>query len=224
MKLKTYFATILLLSISTSSVLASHQADGDGVAAIKTETGYLIVWNQPEIHFSLGVNGKDVRPMTRPGTGSVAFNVDGVVFQVQTVAISEFLKNAKKQKLSDQAILIAHRDWESQYLEQTVGTKLNVTTAPQQLSNGNQALIWKYDKPKTKGSEQMYLTMVSGTKCRNTERGRIGKDYCERGSAIVAEYNLDLESKLAPNRCDEAARVDSLKRFSKTGIGPTVGG
>jgi hypothetical protein len=158
-----YVVTPLLLLISTLNVLASRQADGDGVAAIKTETGYLIVWNQPEIHFSLGVNGKDVRPMTRPGTGSVAFNVDGVVFQVQTVAISEFLKNAKKQKLSDQAILIAHRDWESQYLEQTVGTKLNVTTAPQQLSNGSQALIWKYDKPKTKGSEQMYLTMVSGT-------------------------------------------------------------
>jgi hypothetical protein len=162
MKLKTYFATILLLSISTSSVLASHQADGDGVAAIKTETGYLIVWNQPEIHFSLEVKGKDVRPMNRPASGSVAFNVDGVVFQVQTVAISEFLKNAKKQKLTDQAILIAHRDWESQYLEQTVGTKLNVTTASQQLSNGSHALIWKYDKPKTKGSEQMYLTTVSG--------------------------------------------------------------
>jgi hypothetical protein len=162
MKLKTYFATILLLSISTSSVLASHQADGDGVAAIKTETGYLIVWNQPEIHFSLEVKGKDVRPMNRPASGSVAFNVDGVVFQVQTVAISEFLKNARKQKLTDQAILIAHRDWESQYLEQTVGTKLNVTTASQQLSNGSHALIWKYDKPKTKGSEQMYLTTVSG--------------------------------------------------------------
>ena len=84
------------------------------------------------------------------------------MFQLQTVAISEFLKNVKKQKLSDQAILIAHRDWETQYLEQTAGTKLNVTTAPQQLGNGSQALIWKYDRPKTRGSEQMYLTVVSG--------------------------------------------------------------
>lgn len=157
-----YVVTPLLLLISTLSVLASRQADGDGVAAIKTETGYLIVWNQPDIHFTLGLKGKDVRPMNRPAAGSVAFNVDGVVFQVQTVAISEFLKNAKKQKLSEQAILIAHRDWESQYLEQTVGEKLNVTTSPRQLSNGSQALLWKSDKPRTKGSEQTYLTTVSG--------------------------------------------------------------
>ena len=161
MKLRTYFATILVLLILTSSVLAGRQANGDGIAAVKTEDGFLIVWNQPDIHFTLGLKGKEVRPMNRPGTGSVAFNVDGVVFEIQTVPINEFLKNARKQKLSDQSILIAHRDWESQYLEQAVGTKLNVTTVPQQLSNGSEALLWKYDKPKTKGSEQMYLTVVS---------------------------------------------------------------
>ena len=162
MNLRKCVTTILLLLISTWSVPANPQADGNGVAAIKTGDGYLVVWNRPDLHFTLGLNGKDVRPMTGPGTGSVAFNVDGVVFQIQSVAISEFAKNARKQKLSDQAILIAHRDWESQYLEQTAATKLNVTTAPQQLSNGSQALLWKYDKPKTRGSEQMYLTTVSG--------------------------------------------------------------
>ena len=160
LKLRKYVATTLLLLISSWSVLAGRQADD--IAAIKTDTGFLIVWNRPEIHFTLGLNGKDVRPMARPGTGSVAFNIDGVVFQVQTVVASEFLKNARKQKLSDQAILMAHRDWETQYIEQTAGTKLNVTTAPQQLSDGSQALIWKYDRPKTRGSEQMYLTVVSG--------------------------------------------------------------
>ena len=158
-----YIVTALLTFISTASVSAITQTDGNGTAAIKTNDGFVIVWNQADIHFTLALKGKDVRPMGSPGTGSVAFNVDGVVFQLQTVAISEFLKNVKKQKLSDQAILIAHLDWETQYLEQTAGTKLNVTTAPQQLSSGSQALIWKYDRPKTRGSEQMYLTMVSGS-------------------------------------------------------------
>lgn len=160
-KYEKYVATILLL-ISTSSVFARRQADGNGLAAIKTKDGFLVVWNQPGIHFTLRVKGKDVRPMSRTGTGSVAFNVDSVVFQIQTVATGEFLKNARKQKLSDQSILIAHRDWETHALEQTAGTKLNVTSAEQQLSNGTHALIWKYGKPKTKGSEQMYLTLVSG--------------------------------------------------------------
>ena len=162
MKLEKFFAASLLLLISTWSVFASRQPDGNGIAAIKTNDGFLVVWNQPDIHFTLGVRGKDVRLMNRPETGSIPFNVDGVVFQIQTVATSKFVKNARKQKLSDQSILFAHRDWESQYLEQTVGEKLNLPSTPQKLSNGSQALIWKYDKPKTRGSEQMYLTIVSG--------------------------------------------------------------
>ena len=158
-----FIVNALLLLISTGSVSANTQADGNGIAAIKTNDGFVIVWNEPDIHLTLALKGKDVRPMGSPGTGSVAFNVDGVVFQLQTVAISEFLKNAKKQKLNDHEVLMAHRDWETQYLEQTAGTKLNVTSTPQQLSNGSQGLLWKYDKPKTRGSEQMYLTMVSGS-------------------------------------------------------------
>jgi hypothetical protein len=162
MKPGDYVARILLLLVFTSSVPASPQAGRTGIAAIRTDDGYLVVWNQPDIHFMVGLKGKDVRPMGSPGTGSVAFNVDSVVFQIQSVAISEFAKNARKQKLNDAAILIAHRDWETQYLEQRAGTKLNITTVPQQLRNGSQALLWKYDKPPTRGSEQMYLTTVTG--------------------------------------------------------------
>jgi len=162
MKPGDYVARILLLLVFTSSVPASPQAGGTGIAAIRTDDGYLVVWNQPDIHFMVGLKGKDVRPMGSPGTGSVAFNVDSVVFQIQSVAISEFAKNARKQKPNEAAILIAHRDWETQYLEQTAGTKLNITTVPQQLRNGSQALLWKYDKPPTRGSEQMYLTTVTG--------------------------------------------------------------
>ena len=162
MKLEKYFATSLLLLISTWSVFAARQANGDSIAVIKTNDGFCVVWNQPDIHFSFGVKGKDVRLMDRPETGSIPFNVDGVVFQIQTVATSKFVKNARKQNLSDGSILLAHRDWELQYLEQTAGGKLNVTSTPQKLNNGSQALIWKYDKPKKRGSEQMYLTVVSG--------------------------------------------------------------
>jgi hypothetical protein len=68
-----------------------------------------------------------------------------------------------KQKLTDLAILEAHRDWESRYQEQDLGAKINVASAPQQLSGGGEALIWKFDMPKAKkGVEQVYLTTVSG--------------------------------------------------------------
>jgi hypothetical protein len=128
MNLSKYVATILFLLISTWSAHAHLQADG--VADIKTDDGYLLVWNEPGIYFTLKLKGKEVRPMTRTETGSVAFIVDGVVLQAQSLAISEFIKNTDKQKHRDQAILLAHRDWESQYLEQSLGGKLKLTSAP----------------------------------------------------------------------------------------------
>ncbi len=59
--------------------------------------------------------------------------------------------------------LLAHRDWEAQYLEQTLGAKLSLTSAAQTLSNGSTALLWKFSMPKRKNpGEQIYLTTVSG--------------------------------------------------------------
>ncbi len=158
--LKKFVVTLLLLFGSTASAFASLQAVGQ--AAVKTNDGYVVVWNQPDIHFTLNVKGKQVRPLNATGTGSIAFAVDGVVLQVQSVAVSEFLKNAKKQKLSDQAILMAHQNWEVQYLKQTLGTEINVTTLPPQPASGvGETLLWKFAMPKNK-AQQIYLTVVSG--------------------------------------------------------------
>jgi hypothetical protein len=158
-KFRKFITTLLLLLVSTWSVFANRQMDS-GIAAIKTDAGYLVVWNQPDIHFTLGLKGKNIRPMSSTGTGSVAFAVDGVVFQVQAVSINEFIRNAKKQKLSDQAILLAHQNWEVQYLKQALGAPLTVTTLPQ--TSSNERLLWKFAMPTSKTQEQFFLTTVSG--------------------------------------------------------------
>jgi hypothetical protein len=138
-----------------------------GVAAIKTADGFLLVWNKPDVHFTLAIKGKDVRPLN--STERVFFNVDGIVVQVQSVAISEFMKDATKQKPDDRSVLMAHRDWESQFLQSSLlGKKINVQTVPQKLDDGKEALLWKFDMPEmpegvhTTAKEQVYLTMVSG--------------------------------------------------------------
>jgi hypothetical protein len=210
MKLSCCVALLLLQLLSTWSVPASPQADASGISAIKTEDGYLVVWNQPDIHFTLRLKGKDVRPMNSPG-GSAAFNMSGVVFQIQSVAVSEFARNAKKQILTDQAILIAHRDWESQYLEHTVGTKLNVTTLPQQLSSGSPALLWKFDMPKTKGTEQMYLTTVSGNNVVILNAFVAEKTSESAVQKLLLDTISTFTPSSQPDRRPEAARVYPLK-------------
>ena len=89
----------------------------------------MIVWNRPDLHFTIELKGKKVEPDDSAPSGTVAFTIDGVVLQVQSTAINEFARSARKQKLTDQAILEAHRDWESRYQEQNLGAKINVASA-----------------------------------------------------------------------------------------------
>src|SRR5882724_6688853 len=51
------------------------------INTIKTGDGYLLVWNRPDLHFTLLIKGKDIKPLNDPE--HVFFNVDGMVFQVQ---------------------------------------------------------------------------------------------------------------------------------------------
>jgi hypothetical protein len=165
MDVRRCLVVILFSTVFSFECYATQQENG--INAIKTADGFVLVWNQPDIHFTLGVKGKDVRPLN--STEHVFFNVDGVVFQVQSVAISEFVKDAQKKKLNDMSILLAHRDWEWQFIESTLlGKKLNVQTVPQKLSNAGEGLLWKFEMPampkvaNSSAKEQIYLTVVSG--------------------------------------------------------------
>lgn len=165
MKARGYVGAICLLLSSLLVVGATQQEEG--INAVKTADGFVLVWNQPDIHFTLAVKGKNVRPMN--STEHVFFDVDGVVFQVQTVAVREFMKGAREKNPDDMTILTAHRDWESQFIaDSLLGKKLNVQTVPQKLGNGGDALLWKFDMPKmpegvqSSAREHLYLTVVSG--------------------------------------------------------------
>lgn len=157
-------AALLFLLLIPVFVRAGQEED---VVAIKTADGFLLVWNTPGIHFTLPVRGKDVRAVN--SSEHVFFNVDGVMFQVQTVAISNFMKAGAADRPDAKAILLAHRDWESDFIQTNLlGTKVNVQTSPQKLKNGSAALLWKFDSPKvvqgeeSKVKQQMYLTTVMG--------------------------------------------------------------
>jgi hypothetical protein len=158
--------TVTLFLLPAMLSVSARQQE-DGINAIKTADGFVLVWNQSDIHFTLAVKGKDVRPLN--STEHVFFNVDGVAFQVQAVAISEFMKGSRKKKPDNRSILEAHRDWESQFIESSLlGKKLSVQTALHKLSDGSDALLWKFDMPEmpqgmnSSAKEQIYLTVVSG--------------------------------------------------------------
>ena len=164
----------LLLVVSTSAPTAAQSAiyptlsltspqDDSPIKAIKTVDGYLLVWNRPDLHFTVLIKGKDIKPLN--DTEHVFFNVDGMVFQIQLASVGEFAPDAKERKLDDKAILAAHRDWESKFLEGLLGSKLKLQSFNAKLSTGGEASLWQFDMPEGMNADakkQLYLTVVSG--------------------------------------------------------------
>ncbi|HSS22212.1 MAG TPA: hypothetical protein VLL54_19230 [Pyrinomonadaceae bacterium] len=148
-------------SISEPGATQQQQQE-EGWAALKTDDGILFIWNVKDVHFSLAIKGKEIKPLGDPD--HIFFSVDGVVVQVQMAAISEFAKDAKERKLDDKAILAAHRDWESKFLEDLLKAKLTVRNFNVRLTNGADASLWQFDMPAATNSEtskQVYLTTVN---------------------------------------------------------------
>ena len=143
-------------------VLAVSPQQEEGWTTIKTDDGIVFVWNVRGLYFTLSVKGKEIKPIADPD--HIFFSVDGKVLQIQTAAISNFAADATEKKLEDKAILAAHRDWESKYIEDLIHTKLAVRTFNTRLSNGSDALMWQFDMPEGMNSEaqrQLYLTLVA---------------------------------------------------------------
>ncbi len=128
--------------------------------AIKTICGYLLVWNEPGNYYTLKIEGTDVR---QTSDEQIQFNVDGMFLQVVTPAIKSFLKD--REKHDAKAILSAHRDWEVKFLEGEYKEKLKIESFPQTFANGDEALLWQIEIPKSAKSnvkKQTYLTLVKG--------------------------------------------------------------
>ena len=145
-----------------SSVIYGSLDQEEGWAAIKTDEGILFVWNVRELHFTLALKGKEIKPLNDPN--HIFFSVDGMVVQIQVASIAEFAADAKKKKLDDRAILAAHRDWETKFIEGLLGKTLRAQVFSARLSSGSDASLWQFDMPEGMNAEakkQVYLTVVS---------------------------------------------------------------
>ena len=161
LKKNTLLATFaVLLVLNLNPVVAKGQEEGP--VAIKTSDGYLFVWNGPDLHFSISIKGKEIQPVN--DTEHIFFNVDGKVFQIQSLPVTNFLPDQERKGLDDKGILAAHRDWESKFVEGLLSKKLTVQSSSEKLGTGSDILIWEFDMPPgldADAKKQLYLTLVT---------------------------------------------------------------
>src|SRR5436190_10339998 len=153
------FLIAIVFGVATVGLAQENQSVG-----LKTADGVLFVWNRPGLHFTLSIKGKDIVPANDPD--HIFFTVDGVILQIQSLPISNFAPDAKRDKLDDKSILAAHRDWESKFLEtELLKSKLTVKSSNEKLNN-SEVLVWQFDLPAAfrnpDASGQVYVTMVAG--------------------------------------------------------------
>jgi len=163
MKSKVTVALILLFSLISPCGGQERPGAAAQRLAIKTADGALFVWNQLSNNFTLAIKGKDVRPNN--STEDVFFKADGIILQIQSPAISGFINDKPGTKLTEQTILQAHRDWESEYAGSILKTKLKVQSSAERLKNGREALYWRFDLPEGFSrveKSRVFLTTVSG--------------------------------------------------------------
>src|SRR5258708_7009814 len=140
------------------AILRAQDENVRGAIAIRS--GLLIIWNEPGNNFTVEIKGKTVE---RVPNKNLAFMIDGKFLQIVTALDKDFLTDTQKQqKLDERTTLLAHRDWELKYLEQTVGEKLTVDSEEISIPNSKPALIWTFPVPpkdRDKVKKQVFLSV-----------------------------------------------------------------
>lgn len=145
------------ISLLLFAFLIPTLATEEGVSAIKTASGVMVVWDTPDIRFTVEIPGKTIKPLEHPQHFFI--KVDGVPIQVQTVSIPDIY--SKQVEVSLKGLMLAHRDWEKSHLEKSLGAKLQLESGLVTLTDGSEGLVWSYAMPKGMDAEvarQIYLT------------------------------------------------------------------
>ncbi len=118
--------------------------EGD-VAAMYVNGGMAIFWNRSKPYFKIMVEGRTFEGLT--GSSHVAFMADGAFLQLVCADADEFCPDHASQ--SPERVLLAHRDWEFRYLEETMGVSCTLRSWAGTLADGTPMLYWDITSEKT---------------------------------------------------------------------------
>jgi hypothetical protein len=195
---------------------AASPIQEDSWTALKTDDGILFIWNRPGLSFTLSVKGKDIRPLE--GGENILFLVDGLVLQIQSLPIRNFVPEARPNKIDNKAILIAHRDWERKFIEtELLHKKISVESESEKLSDGSDILIWQYDLPEgyrnPDAQKQVYATVVARDYLilLNSVVGATGSDAVTRRFLLEQLGTL----KTSPDPIDVKKVQEAIRKTGK---------
>lgn len=119
--------------------------EGD-VVAMYVQDGMAIFWNRSRPYFRIMVEGRTF--VGYGGSSHLAFTADGAFLQLVCAEANEFCPD--HADLGPERVLMAHRDWEFRYLEETIGVPCRLRSWSGTLADGTPILYWDITPEKTR--------------------------------------------------------------------------
>ncbi len=152
--------TLLILHLLIPTILLS-QGSNNQVVPIGTAKGVLMAYNFPASHFTIRIEGENVKPAQQ----RYVFFVDNRVIQLVAADMKGISGLADCKNRADS--LMAHTKFELAYLENVLSKKLSLAGHEIISKDSNTFLFWHFNLPAEMNSQlecQLYLTTVVGDK------------------------------------------------------------
>ena len=162
MKLPIVFLLCLALAVPVSAASMGRQTPDAAVLVLKSQQGFVLLYNQGKLHFTMEFVGREWVPVD---SEQMFFKVDGRVLQLQVAKLTDFLPGSEKTKFKDTEILEKHRAWEQEFLGGLLKAKLNVTSGKVTTKGDREGLLWHFPIPdgmNQQVNQQVFLTSVVG--------------------------------------------------------------
>ena len=186
---------IALFALFLPSILFSQSLDQE-IVPIGTGKGVLMAYNFPHSHFTIRIEGDNVRPANRP----YVFLVDNRALALTTVDLRDVnFSNCRDESDS----LRAHEKYELNYLEGLTSKKLAVGGQKIKNNRSQTFLFWHYSMPPEMNVQlehQFYITTIIGSKLLmlNTGGTKIEKvsdleNWLEKFAFTLITYNNTID-------------------------------
>jgi hypothetical protein len=148
--------TLPILILLLPTILYS-QGSNQEVIPIGTGKGVLMAYNFPNSHFTIRIEGENVRPAQRP----YVFFVDNRALQLVTVDLKDIRDFSNCKNKADS--LGAHQKYELSYLEGVLSKQLNLEDQEILARDSKTFMFWHFNLPPEMNSQlerQLQITTI----------------------------------------------------------------
>jgi len=194
----------ILLFILATAALTAQEAVPDGRIVIKADSGFVVIWNQDDTHFTYHLQSEKVSLV--PNTQF--FDVDGKNFQIQIIPIKQFSKDPKRTQAQ---ILDDHFSWEIDWLsKEALKTKLETEKKKHTLTGDRPTLVWHFLMPEKLNPKVVVTKEGEPDEQVETAKIKTPLPFAQCYITTIDHQNLILMNTLAQKKEDLPATRDFL--------------